>query len=165
MWVYMGMRWLVGQRPRRGRWPMLISFEPGGWDLSLEAWIWAWRLGFELHDWDMSFMTGIWASMLGFELQCWDLSLEAGIWASRLGFEPKRPLPKKEGGKARVNLIYAFYCHNFFLRKKNLHLLLSPVVFKARHREMRACGTKHTRIDSNFFYRRRKNKSKLFFIF
>ena len=32
MWVYVGVRWLEGQRPRRGRWPMLFLFEPQGWN-------------------------------------------------------------------------------------------------------------------------------------
>ena len=52
MWVYVGMRWLEGQRPRRGRWPMLskflgfrLGFGPQGWDLGIKAGIWTWRLG------------------------------------------------------------------------------------------------------------------------
>ena len=32
MWVYVGVRWLEGQRPRRGRWPMLLLFGPQGWN-------------------------------------------------------------------------------------------------------------------------------------
>ena len=40
---------------------------PLGWDLGLEARIWALRLGFGPRDWDLGLETGIWASRLGFE--------------------------------------------------------------------------------------------------
>ena len=55
MWVYVDVWWWEGQRPRRGRWPILskfwgfrLWFEPWGCNLSLEAAIWASRLGLSL---------------------------------------------------------------------------------------------------------------------
>ena len=39
--------------------PMLILFDPGGWDLILEAGIRAWRLGLEPGGWDLSLKAGI----------------------------------------------------------------------------------------------------------
>ena len=39
MWVYEGVRWLEGQRPRRGRWPMLSEFQefgPQNWNSTMD---------------------------------------------------------------------------------------------------------------------------------
>ena len=50
-----------------------------GWDLDLEAEIWATRLGFELPGWDIGLETRIWASRLGLGSRDWDLGLETVI--------------------------------------------------------------------------------------
>ena len=71
---------LAGQRPRRGRWPMLshiwtifsssssssswdcaswLGFQPRGRNLGLKAGIWASRLGFGPHHWDLGLKTGL----------------------------------------------------------------------------------------------------------
>ena len=76
--MYVGVRWLEGQRLQRGRWPMMFLFEPQGLNQSLEA--------------------GVGALRLRFEPWGWDLSLEARIWAWRLGFEPRG-----KGGDGRSN--------------------------------------------------------------
>ena len=70
-----------------------------GWDLGLEAEIWASKLGFGPQGgdlvlslgfgprgWDLVLKDGIWASRLVYGPQGWDLGLEAEIWALRLGF-------------------------------------------------------------------------------
>ena len=56
---------------------MRLDFGPQGWDLCLEAEIWALRLRFGPRRSDLSLGHGIWASRM--EIGC-----EAGIWASRL---------------------------------------------------------------------------------
>ena len=50
----------------------MLGSGPPGWDLDLEARIWASRLGFGLQDWDLGFETGIWASRMGFEGGGWE---------------------------------------------------------------------------------------------
>ena len=44
------------------------------------------RLGFKPQGWDLGLEAGVWASRLGFRPRGRDLGLEVGIWASRLGF-------------------------------------------------------------------------------
>ena len=61
-------------------WALELEFGSQGWDIGLEAGIWASGLDFVLE-------ARIWALRLGFGLSGWDLGLRAGIWASRLGFE------------------------------------------------------------------------------
>ena len=46
---------------------------PLGWDLDLEAEIWASRLGFRPQDWDLGLQVRIWASRLEFGPRDWDL--------------------------------------------------------------------------------------------
>ena len=89
MWVYVGVRWLEGQRPRRGQWPMLFLFEPQGWNYGLKAGIGALRLGVEPWSLDLSLEAGIMALGLELWLWGWNWGFEIWIWASRLGFEPQ----------------------------------------------------------------------------
>ena len=106
-WVVVEVEGGAGQRPRRGRWPMLshiwgvfssfsFSFfsssapplppasrpisQPGGPYPSLEAQIPVLS--------PKSLETRIWALGLGFGPWGWDLGLKTGIWASRLGYGP-----------------------------------------------------------------------------
>merc|ERR1711911_320238 len=102
-----------------------LGFELQGWDLSLEARIWASRLGFG-------------ASRLGFEPRGWDLSLEARIWA-RGGIEKKKKKEKKEKKEEKEKVSHMcesighrplIYHYQFAISQISLPQILSKLVLK-----------------------------------
>ena len=54
---------------------------------------------FGLHGWDLGLQARIWALRLVFGPRDWDLGLETRIWVSKLGFEGGGRTEKKEKEK------------------------------------------------------------------